>query len=203
MLTKPKVNFTKERFYPDFLMLYGMPLLQRHINRYKWATSKLKSEDLVLDAGCGCGYFDHILLNACRKVHGMDISGEAIAYARWKAETTKQDRLVYTIGDLQNVSSANLSRYDAVVCIEAIEHMEENGQHNFMSALKNIIPDGKLLITTPKKGKATGDFHKHEFTEAEFKVFLEKYFDIVSFDKSSDFKIPDDFMIAVCEKVKV
>lgn len=201
MITKPQVQFTLERFYPEFIGRYGVALLQRHVNRYKWAMSKLKSDYAVLDAGCGCGYFDFSLLDACKTVHGIDISEQAIQYAKWKAMRHNQPRLTYEVMDLANITTD--LKFDAVVCIEAIEHLLMEDQGIFMGSLKNILkPDGSLLITTPKKGKATGTYHQHEFENYEFVEFLGSFFYRVDFDIPLKYKVPENFMMAHCRGIK-
>src|SRR5512147_324988 len=99
-LIKPTPAFTKERFYLEHAMIHGMPALMRHINRYKWAAAHCRRNDDVLNAGCGSGYGDYILLNACNSVVGVDISEEAIDYAKWKAEKQGQSRVRYERQDL-------------------------------------------------------------------------------------------------------
>ena len=68
---KPNVPFTKERFYMDHVGGHGIPALRRHVNRYKWAASHVPQGSSVLDAGCGSGYGDHILLNMAATVSGV------------------------------------------------------------------------------------------------------------------------------------
>lgn len=202
MITKPQVQFTLERFYPEFIGRYGFALLQRHVNRYKWAMSKMTSEQHILDAGCGCGYFDFSLLNACKTVHGIDKSEEAIEYAKWKAMSHNQDRLTYEVMDLASMDMKGQT-FDKVVCIEAIEHLPSEDQQTFMRSLNNILkPEGELLITTPRKGMATGIYHKHEFDSSEFVNFLDSYFYSVNFDSPKEYKIPDNFMLAHCKVMK-
>lgn len=201
MIEKPKVKFTLERFYPEFTLKYGEPLLKRHINRYKWAASKMNVNDIVLDAGCGCGWFDYHLLSACRRVYGIDISEEAIQYAKWKSQKVGENRLNYSVMDLSKQMPFGL--YNKVICIEMIEHMDLKGQIFFMDKMKEILLlNGQLLITTPEKKTATGHFHKNEFDKRGFESFLKLYFNKVEFDDPAQFGIPDHFMLATCSDCK-
>ena len=208
-LGRPRPAFTTERFYLEQVAQHkgGIAMLQRHVNRYKWASSHLVGAELVLDAGCGSGYGDHILLNSAKMVIGVDQSPEAIAYAQWKASTLKQNRVRYEIMDMGLLSRKRLGlveRVDAVVCIEVIEHLKMHDQQAFLNSLDQIIrPTGKLLITTPEKNEVTGtmktEFHENEFTREEFRSFLCERFYSVRFDDPKRFKIPSDFLLGVCE----
>lgn len=210
-LSRPKPPFTTERFYLEHVNQHrgGMAMLMRHVNRYKWAASHLTNADVVLDAGCGSGYGDHILLNAAKAVVGVDQSSEAIEYARWKAAKLHQNRVRFEQQPLQSLSLESLGLahpVDGVVCIEVIEHLKTTDQDAFMESLKKILrPEGLLLITTPRKNETTGalktEFHEDEFTEESFLIFLGRFFLNVHFDVPMDFKIPPDFMLAVCSGV--
>lgn len=201
MTTKPMTKLTRERFYPEHTAAHGFPLLQRHINRYKWAGSKMKANDIVLDCGCGSGYFDYILLNTCEKVHGIDISAEAIQYAKWKAEKTKNNRLFYERKDMTEINYED--KFDTIVCIEAIEHLAELAQEIFLTKVEAALrKDGTFLVTTPRAGTCTTDFHLHEFKGPDFIELLDKHFDNVTLDQNYLFKIPDNFMLVVCSGPK-
>ena len=204
---KPVVEFTKERFYMDHVGRHGIAALKRHINRYKWATSKLKSTDRVLDAGCGSGYGDHILLTACDTVVGVDKSSEALAYATWKADKLQQTRLVYVPADLSDFPGETeiMRPFDAVVCIEVIEHLKSAEQMLFMSNLSGLLKqDGRLYVTTPvaqHEGPRT-EYHEREFSSDEFEEFLKDYFHQVTFDDPAKFGVPAVFLLASCAGVK-
>ena len=201
-MTKPNPAFTKERLYLEHAMGHGMPTVIRHLNRYKWAAFHLPKHAAVLDAGCGSGYGDYILLNSCDTVVGIDASKEAIDYAKWKAEKQKQNRLRY---ECQDLSMLDLSEtFDAAVCIEVIEHLKEPQQRAFMGRMRRFLKDdGFLLITTPIKkndGPMT-HFHEREFTRNEFISFLSEHFTNVILHDPSFWKIPDNFLLAKCDGV--
>jgi len=202
MRERPRPAFTKERFYVDHMMKHGMALYRRHVSRYKWAASHLTSEMEVLDAGCGSGYGDYILLNNCLKMTSIDQSGEAIEYATYKAESLNEKRIKYGVSTLQDYM-ASPSKSHAIVCIEVIEHLSEENQRAFMAGMKNAFfkkEDALLLITTPirKEDKWT-EYHEHEFTKSEFQNFLSTYFQDVHFEDQKKWDIP---LLGVCRGVR-
>ncbi len=197
---KPKIQFTKERFYLEHAMVHGLPSLRRHINRYKWAASCFPQGSSVLHAGCGSGYGDHILMNRASRVTAVDISSEAIHYARWKAQKVGQTKVEYINNDLRTLFLPG-QKFDAAVCIEVIEHVSAEDQHKIMERIKaHLEPNGWLIITTParKDGAPMTDFHEHEFSVEEFKKFLGFHFIVFDFDDPRRFGVPEDFLLAVC-----
>lgn len=194
-------TLTKERIYINYPDYYGMETILRHIARYKWAMSNLKSGSTVLDVACGTGYGAYILLNRAKHVMGIDIASEAIAFAEQKRIEMRNENIQYITCD---ATSLNLDqKFDAVVCIEMIEHLMLLEQDKFMRQLSCLLKsDGKLLMTTPiRNEKPMTEYHKHEFHEPEFIAFLRQYFEKVEFDNPEDFKIPKTFMLAKCESV--
>ena len=200
--TMIKPEMTTERFYMNHIGAHGVGSLMRHVNRYKWASSKLRKDDVVLDAGCGSGYGDFILLNNCKKVTGIDKSIEAIEFAKAKAEKMKESRLIYCVEDLESIRFSY--KYDAIVNIEVIEHLNRMGQVKFMDWVSaNICNDGIFLVTTPIRGTArTLEYHKDEFDKDEFKEFIGRWFESVEFDDNKKWQIQDNFLLAVCRGPK-
>ena len=197
---KPDVAFTTERFYMDHVDRHGLALLKRHVNRYKWATSNIPQGARVIDAGCGSGYGDHILRTRASEVLAIDVSEEAINYAKWKAAEIGDKGIMYVRDDLQDFPVPHV-QFDAAVCIEVIEHVGEKAQEEILHRLAASLTDaGVLMITTPiKQGEEKlTEFHEHEFSTEEFKAFLGRRFYSVAFDDAKKFGIPEHFMLAVC-----
>src|SRR5947209_10327949 len=71
-------EFTGERVIPGEV---DVDLLNEHIARYAFA-ARLAHGKRVLDAGCGAGYGSAELAHTAQSVIGMDISAEAVEFAR-------------------------------------------------------------------------------------------------------------------------
>lgn len=194
------IPFTKERFYMEHADRHGAASLERHLARYRWAAALLNKGASVLHAGCGSGYGDDILLEKAASVTSVDMSQEAVEYAKRE----NRSDATYIQADLRTL---NLStRFDAVVCIEVIEHVGESDQIKILDVLASHLKDGGVLFITTPERSATGprtEFHDHEFSRPEFGAFLAGRFNNVAFSDPADFPhIPPDFVLAVCQGVK-
>lgn len=201
-MEQPKPNLTKERIYIEYPQYYGSEMVERHIRRYEWAKAHLMPENIVLDAACGSGYGSLLLKQKCKAVVGIDLSKEAIDYAQANTKNTGIEGVHFLSGDLSQIESHDLkyNPFDAVVCIEAIEHLSVEMQNVFMrGVIKRLVCEGQLLITTPIKGDTPmTEYHLKEFTSSEFKNFLTQYFDHVIFDSPQLFGISPNFILARC-----
>lgn len=108
--------------------------------------------DTLLDVGCGDG--ENILwlrsiLPSHVRFHGVDLSEETVEANR--------RRLPFATFDPLNLVEAPLPRqFDAVLCTEVIEHIEDQpGAMRNLAAM--VAPRGHLLITCP-----TGKIHATE-----------------------------------------
>ncbi|OGW33760.1 MAG: hypothetical protein A2X58_05815 [Nitrospirae bacterium GWC2_56_14] len=97
----------------------------------------------VLEIGCGMGYFTHALAEDGFSVTGVDISSQAIAWARDHYGNRYETA---TLGDLK----ARRTKYDAIIMNQLVEHLPDiNGF--IAEALELLSRDGELIITTPNK----------------------------------------------------
>lgn len=124
------------------------------LHRRRIISSKLRSIqfDSLLDVGCGDGenlLWLRSILPSHVAFHGVDLSGETVAANR--------KRLPFASFDVLNLAERPLDRqFDAVLCTEVIEHMDDQP-----TAVKNlakmVAPRGHLLLTCP-----TGKVHATE-----------------------------------------
>lgn len=106
-----------------------------HVERYKFAASRVNG--YVLDMACGVGYGSW-LMSPFADVTGMDIESEAIEFANVHyAEPTYQ---------VANVNEEPLGSYDWVVSLETIEHLPKPEV-----ALGKFRASAKLIISTPNE----------------------------------------------------
>jgi SAM-dependent methyltransferase len=168
-------EFTGERVIPGEV---DPDLFNEHLARYLFA-SRIAGGRRVLDAGCGTGYGAAELARAAREVVGIDISQEAVDYARthYAAANLRFDR-----SSCLEIPAAG-GAFGLVVAFEIIEHLED--WRAFLREVARVLaPDGRFLVSTPNKvyyGEARAElgpnpFHVHEFDYAEFRAELETIF---------------------------
>ncbi len=169
------VEFTGERVVPGQV---NDDLWSEHVARYAFAR-RYAAGKRVLDAGCGTGYGSAELAQSAAQVTGVDVSAEAIEYARTS----------YRIPGLQFLESSCAAvplpdyTFDVVVAFEVIEHLAD--YRAFLDECARLLtPEGLLVVSSPNKRyyaetrAATGPnpFHEHEFEAEEFVRELQRVF---------------------------
>jgi ubiquinone/menaquinone biosynthesis C-methylase UbiE len=161
-------------------------IYHQHITRYQWAGPLVQGKT-VLDAACGTGYGSNMLLEAgAQSVDGFDVSAEAIAEAQ---NNHARDRLRFALGDVTRLPVSD-AHYDAYVSFETIEHIQDDTAY-LKEARRVLKPSGALICSTPNRlltnpGISISDrpfnpYHIREYTHAELKALLERFFSSVVF----------------------
>jgi ubiquinone/menaquinone biosynthesis C-methylase UbiE len=137
----------------------------------------------VLDLGCGAGHGSNMLSKKYKSVVGVDISEDAITYAKenWNAENIE-----FKVGSALEIPFPDNS-FDVVASFEVFEHLSD--WKKFLSEIKRVLkPEGIVYISTPNKTlyspgtkKPINPHHVFEMTIPEFKEALSGYFDIIDF----------------------
>lgn len=172
-------EFTGERVIPNQV---DPDLWNEHLARYAFA-ARLSGRKRVLDAGCGSGYGSAELARTAREVVGVDVSAEAIEYAR---QNYALPNLRFLEGSCTEVPLPDAS-FDLVVAFEVIEHLAE-WPRLIEEARRLLAPGGQFIVSTPNKSyysetrAASGPnpFHVHEFEFEEFRQALRAVFPHVS-----------------------
>lgn len=142
----------------------------QHIERYRFALTRLKSGQRVLDVASGTGYGTVILLKHGCETTGADYNEQVLssAGALWKYK-------VFTRANVLNLPFKNNS-FDAVVSFETIEHVLD-GNH-FLSEIDRVLkPGGNFLCSTPNiRYTAHPPYHVKEYKPDEFYKLIERRF---------------------------
>lgn len=98
----------------------------------------------ILEVGCGLGYLTFALRRAGYNARGIDIAEEAIAFA------LENYGDYFTAESVESHVLASKEKYDAVVMVELIEHLEEPIEL-LRGAMSLLSPDGVIILTTPNR----------------------------------------------------
>jgi SAM-dependent methyltransferase len=108
---------------------------------------ELRSEDRVLDLGCGDGVFSAVLADAGATVVAVDVAEAALERARRRVPAIDV-RLAPFDGPLPLDDNA----FELVWASEVIEHVADTAR--WLSEVRRVlVPGGRLLLTTPAHGR--------------------------------------------------
>lgn len=179
-LNELREHLSPERIYPSSVEGVGMDEnVERHIARYRFAAEFIGTSDVVLDGACGAGYGSAIIADKAASVIGIDISEEAINFAVKKYQ---KKNITFLCEDLARFSCKD-RQFDAVVCLETMEHLAPEVCGNFMRAVHRWLkPRGVLVASSPmlryRNGKPfiTNPHHINEMPrEALLGFFIESF----------------------------
>lgn len=168
-------EFTGERVVPGQV---NDNLWAEHIARYAFA-ARFAPRQAVLDIGCGAGYGTAELARTATKVHGIDISNDAVAYAKrhyLAANTT------FLAGSATSLPLPD-AHFGLITAFEVIEHLAD-WRSMLAEASRVLTPDGLFFVSTPNKlyytesrgTEGPNPYHVHEFEYEEFRAALSEYF---------------------------
>lgn len=153
---KYNLDYTGERVVPT--EMHGDPTTWiQHLARYVFAVKLAVNKD-VLDVACGTGYGTSILSSVAKKVVGVDISREAVSWA--KRNNTFYCSCTFINKDIENKSI--LSEYDLIVSFETIEHLRDPKNFLRKISLNNLRENGELIFSVPLEDPPNR-FHKQRY----------------------------------------
>ena len=167
------MEFTGERLVPGKV---EQDLLNEHLSRYYFACPLVEGR-FALDVGCGTGYGSAVLAQSANRVCGLDLSHEAVAFAKSNYPASK---IEFLVSDCRQLPFASRT-VESAVCFEVIEHIAE--QEALLREVSRVLkPDGLLIISTPNRAyyteerKEVNPFHVREFNFDEFRTILKASF---------------------------
>ena len=165
--------WTGERFSP--LSITGTIEVE-HWHRYALARQFVADKD-VLDIASGEGYGSHYLAEKAKSVVGVDISTDAVNFAK---EKYINPNLEYRKGNCGAIPLADHS-VDVVVSFETIEHHDQH-EEMFLEIKRVLRPGGLLILSSPDKLNFSEipnikvEFHIKELYRHEFEDLVKKHF---------------------------
>lgn len=160
---------TGERCCPDF----PDEIFINQLKVYRFA-SQFCTGKRVLDVGCGTGYGTAYLANSAQSAIGVDISSQAIRYAR---KHYGNSNLRFERVNAESLTFADGS-FDFVISTENFEHLSD--QKANLRHMSRVLTDrGMLLLATPNPEMFIGKpnpYHTHEFTYEELRQSVHELF---------------------------
>ncbi len=131
------------------------------LERYEWASSRVRKGSIVANAACGSNFGTPMILVAgAHRCVGVD-SGEE----QKRINDEKQYGEFYR-GDIE---ALQFHGFDTVVSVETLEHLRE--PFEWLSRLSHDVKD--LILTTPiVPTKHVNKHHLHDFTEEQLTSWL-------------------------------
>jgi SAM-dependent methyltransferase len=106
---------------------------------------RVSAEDSILEVGCNTGYFmRRYLLGKARKVRGVDINEEAIAYAK-----ARDGDDYYACCDSNALPFLD-GEFDKVLCADTLEHVHDEAG-TIREITRVLKPNGQLVLSTPHR----------------------------------------------------
>jgi SAM-dependent methyltransferase len=148
-----------------------------HLKRYRFAAPWCRDRD-VLDAACGVGYGSAEVGRVARRVLGVDVDPEAVAYARSRYAAPNVE---FAVMDLASLPLDDES-FDTVCAFEAIEHV--SAPEAVLAEVARVLRrDGALVVSTPRAERTTdrpeNPYHAVEYAPADLERLLRGFFERV------------------------
>ena len=153
-----------ERTYPE---TPDVPTFQHHLARYEFLLPMVRTNDEILETGCGAGYGSCMLSHRARSVVAIDYSPAALRYAR---ERYSAPNLTHLLMNCHSLGFADAS-FDLVVSFEVFEHLEQ--PDTYLGECRRVLrPGGRLVLSTPNR--SSWDIHMRSIgTEYEYHVNMQ------------------------------
>jgi 2-polyprenyl-3-methyl-5-hydroxy-6-metoxy-1,4-benzoquinol methylase len=167
---------TGERVVPDF----PDDNFENHLKVYKFL-AQFASEKDVLDVGCGTGYGTAYLAENAKSIVGIDISKQALRWARKHYPVTDFIEM-----DVQQLRFAN-NTFDLIVSSENFEHLPNQEKH--LDELARVLrPDGLCFVASPNPEMTIGlknHYHVKENSYDELSALFHARFEDVRIIENS------------------
>ncbi len=156
-----KVRGMAETLYdhgaPSYWTKWGKEIEPKHGQFIDKLLGQIKAPGSILDAACGAGRYDGVLLAAGHTVLGIDQSAGMLNRAREHFPKEQFPKLHYLKMGLQDMDFDAV--FDGVICMDAMEHICPEDWPGIMSGFhKALKPGGMLYVTVDAHDQ--GDYHE-------------------------------------------
>ncbi len=154
-----KMRVQAEKLYdhgaPASWVIWGMFIDDTHRRFIDKFVARLKAKSSLLDAACGAGRFDGILLEAGHTVIGIDQSAGVLTRAREHFPLSQYPGLEYIKLGLQEMDFSE--KFDGIICMDAMEHNTPEDWPVILERFYKALKPGGLLYLTADVEKGEDD----------------------------------------------
>jgi SAM-dependent methyltransferase len=154
-----------------------------HLATYDFAVPYVEGRR-VLDFGCGTGYGAHRIASRCEAITGVDVSGEAVAFARDRYRAANLEFL-----EIPPIERAPLpfddASFGAVLSFQVLEHVPDPDRY-VAEARRVLSRDGVLIVATPDRThrllrgqRPWNRYHLVEYAPGDLSELLGRHFPVV------------------------
>jgi len=145
-----------------------------HMARYAFAAKYVAGKS-VCDVACGAGYGSNYLAQTAKSVTAIDISTDAIDWAR---KYFNKDNMKFFAADAAKPWPLE-DKFDVITSFESMEHVE-SPQAFLENVYNHLSLDGLFILSVPNgprdKKKTDNPHHLHHFNDVDLKTLIEKFF---------------------------
>ncbi len=141
-----------DRIAPAYWVRFGFYDNESHRRFIAEFLGRLGPHSVLLDAACGAGRYDGMLLEAGHSVLGIDQSGGMLAQAREHLPQDRFPRLRYEKVGLQEMDFQ--AQFDGAICMDALEHIFPEDWPGVLVRFSKALKPGGLLYVTAEEADA-------------------------------------------------
>ena len=104
------------------------------LSRYKFVAKMLEGYDRVLEVGCGDAFGSRLVRQSVKRLTAVDVDAQMIDDAKRRA-SVKWD-ILYIMGDMSALSE----RFDALYCLDVLEHVLPIEEGLFLTMAAKLAP---------------------------------------------------------------
>lgn len=163
-----KVRTQAEKLYdhgaPAYWSIWKGDLETTHRQFIENFLGRLRANSAILDAACGAGKYDGILVEAGHNVLGIDQSAGVLARAREHFPQESFPRLNLAKIGLQEMDFN--AEFDGIICMDAMEHICPEDWPVILGRFHNALKPGGMLYLTADVEKEEEDHKAYERAKA-------------------------------------
>lgn len=156
-----KVRSMAETLYDhaasSYWFKFGKEIEPMHRQFIEKFLRQVKTPGTVLDAACGAGPYDELLLEAGHLVLGIDQSAGMLTEARQHYPSDQFPNLHYLKMGLQEMDFQTV--FDGAICMDAMEHICPEDWPGIMSGFNQALKPGGMIYLTADAHEL-GDYHE-------------------------------------------